>query len=637
MPAGAFPSGSTTYLWTSTRIPTWPSTSILKTLSKAKKNICVVGDDSQSIYGFRGARIENILNFRRDFPSAVVFRLERNYRSTRNIVSAANSVIEKNQGRIEKKCFSEGEDGAKIHIIHSADPESEARDVVSSISSRLMLDKAAYSDFAILYRTNAQSKSLEEALRRRNIPYRIYSGNSFFERAEVKDMISYMKLTVNHSDDESFRRVVNKPARAIGDTSVQRLSAVAKKNGKTLFEAAYLDDSILMEGGLRGAAIGHIRSFCEIISKATAASQSEDAYAVAALLADSSGLYVSYRSDTSVESQSRAANIEELVNSAKIFVDDARGEYIENYMADHDEIEDIDDVDMSSFKAPGLSDFLENIALLTAVDSTSKEEDASNKVAMMTVHTAKGLEFPFVYITGMEEELFPTFGVNDSPSDLEEERRLFYVALTRAEKAAVLSFADRRMRMGEYKDHAPSRFIREIDPKYIDNPLSKEDFEIDDEEGLDDPYGWGYRGRGYGSSGYGRGEARYGKAVSDRYSAKGAYPQKSSFSRPSSQSASKPAAGASSNTSIPKGAKPLSQLRPSSPGKPSQPRHTDDSDFTRLSPSQVAPGTKVEHNRFGYGTIESVSKVKDSTRVKILFDNGELKEIILEYAKMRLA
>ena len=446
---------------------------ILKKLGASHRNICVVGDDSQSIYAFRGAKIENILNFQKDYPDNRTFRLEQNYRSTRTIVDAANSLIARNSARIPKKCYSEGEEGEKIRLINAYTEQEEALLIASSIMSRIRSDSARYQDFAILYRTNSQSRALEEALRKRNLPYVIYSGNSFYERAEVKDMMAYLKLTANPNDDESFKRVVNKPARGIGDTSLAALSAAALDNGCTLFRAVYLDN--LESYGLKSAAIQKIRTFCEMISRFSSKSATEDAGTLAMSLAIESQLLVHYKSDNSIEGQSRAANVEELLNSVKSFVEERQSEYFEQMQADGT-VGEGDSLSSSDLPVVTLDEYLENVSLLSAVD-LEDDEDASNRITLMTVHSSKGLEFPYVYVAGMEENLFPSGGSMASENDIEEERRLFYVAITRAKKAVQLSFAATRMRNGKHESNSPSRFVREIDSRYIANPLNQDESE----------------------------------------------------------------------------------------------------------------------------------------------------------------
>ena len=459
---------------------------ILKQLRRPHQNICVVGDDSQSIYAFRGAKIENILNFQKDYPGNRTFRLEQNYRSTRTIVDAANSLIARNSARIPKKCFSEGEEGEKIRLTNAYTEQEEAMLIASSIISRIQSDHAQYCDFAILYRTNSQSRALEEALRKRNLPYVIYSGNSFFERAEVKDMMAYFKLIANPNDDESFRRIVNRPARGIGDTSLAALVAAAHNHGSSLTKVAYAED--LETYGLKPAAIGRIRDFVKMITTHTVRSVTEDAYSLALSIASESGLYAMYKSDTSIEGQSKTANVEELLDSVKTYIEERHNEDFEEMQADGTIGEGVE-LSEADLPTVTLSDYLENISLLSAVDMES-DEDSVNRIALMTVHSSKGLEFPYVYIAGLEENLFPSGGSMASEHDIEEERRLFYVAVTRAEKAVDLTFASTRMRNGKHESNPPSRFIREIDSKYIANPLQSA------QDGLEEsaaPAFWGRR------------------------------------------------------------------------------------------------------------------------------------------------
>lgn len=537
--------------------------SILRKLAAGHQNICVVGDDSQSIYGFRGAQIQNILNFRKDFPSAKTFRLERNYRSTQTIVNAANTLIAHNEGRIPKECVSMGEKGEPIHLVRSYTEQEEAMQIASAILTRMRTEAAAYEDFAILYRTNAQSRALEEQLRRRNIPYMVYSGNSFFERAEVKDLMAYFKLAVNFNDDESFRRVVNKPARGIGATSLEALTAAAEAEGVSLFRAASLDT--LERYGLKTAAIGKIRSFCTLVERASE-SPWADAYETAVSLAQESGLYLYYKADTSVEGQSRFANVEELLNSVKSFVEEAQA-------AAQQADEETTPLRVS------LGAYLENVSLLSNVDVA--DDETSNKVALMTVHTAKGLEFPYVFVAGMEENLFPSGGWMLTPRDLEEERRLFYVALTRAEKAVSLSFADTRMRNGKHESNAPSRFLRELAPQYLDHPLRKEDTE--DRKRVTDDFG-GFRWR-----------------------------------KPEPSAPSHPRPGISP-----------SPVRPS--GMPKPPEIPD---FVPDAMSSFHPGDSIEHNRFGAGKVMEIMGTLPELKAKIQFEKYGEKLLLLKYAKLR--
>ncbi len=542
---------------------------ILKKLAQFHHNICVVGDDSQSIYAFRGAKIENILNFKKDYPECRLFRLERNYRSTRIIVEAANSLIAHNDGRIPKNCYSEGDEGEKIRILHSYSETEEAVSVVGEIMSRVRSDHAQYQDFAILYRTNAQSRAIEEQLRRRNIPYMIYSGNSFFERAEIKDMMAYFKLCVNPYDDESFKRTVNKPARGIGSTTLQALELMARERQLPLFRA--------------GFEVPKVKPFCEMIEKLAMLVKTTDAYELAKRIADDSGLYAYFKSDTSVEGQSRTSNIEELVDSVAVFVEERRAE-----------AESSGEVDTETLTFT-LDDYLENVALLSNADTREDDESANNKVSLMTVHSAKGLEYPYVLITGLEENLFPSLTMLSSRQDVEEERRLFYVAVTRAQKAVTLSYSSSRMRNGKHENNSPSRFIKEIDSRYLENPLPEDEFEPVES-------GWG----GFGGFG-GFSERSYGKS-----------------SRPRSEARSFGARTQSKQET------PVHVVR-----KPNTAALPADPDFKAVPMTELYAGERVVHNRFGAGLIKSISGGYPDLKAVIDFDEHGEKLLLLRYAKLR--
>lgn len=586
---------------------------ILRELMKDRPvhNLCVVGDDSQSIYAFRGARIENILNFQKDFPETKVFRLETNYRSTKNIVNAANSLISKNEDRLPKHCVAVGGEGEKLRLIRAYTAEEEAVLITSSILSRIREAGAEYRDFAILYRTNSQSRALEEALRKRNVPYMIYSGNSFFERAEIKDMMAYLKLTVNNSDNESFKRIVNTPARGIGATSLSALEAAAAKNGISLLEAAYRSD--LESFGLRASAVQKIREFCDMIRRHGEMSLSQNADAVVKSLSDACGLYRSFKEDNSVEAQSRAANIEELVSSVTGFVEDRNGEYIEALIEDG-AIQDADSVSEIECPLVPLGDFLEDISLLSNVDVV-EDSDGDNRVALMTAHSAKGLEFPYVYVAGMEENLFPSGGMLASEKDIEEERRLFYVAITRAKTAVALTFANSRMRNGKHESNAPSRFLREIAPQYIENPLRKDDLRSRDTEEDDIP---GFR---FGSGNY----RPYGaKSSSTAASGPRSFTPSSSASRPFT---------ASSSGAIRSNA-PMSTVKDALSRRTLPPKNED---FVPETMDCFHTGDRIEHNRFGFGRILEITGNIPELKARIVFDNYGEKLLLLKYAKIRRA
>ena len=584
---------------------------ILRKLSAVHQNLCVVGDDSQSIYGFRGAQIQNILNFRKDFPAARTFRLERNYRSTRTIVNAANTLIAHNEGRIPKNCVSMGEEGEKIRLVRTFTEQEEAMQIASAILTRMRSEQCEYEDFAILYRTNSQSRALEEQLRRRNIPYMIYSGNSFFERAEVKDMMAYFKLAVNLNDDESFKRVVNKPSRGIGDTSLNALFAAARDHALPLFKAAALPD--LEAYGLKGAAITKIRSFCSFMEKAAGEAVDGDAYDVAMSLAHESGLYLYYKADNSIEGQSRFANVEELLNSVKEYVEDVEADvaaedtpFVANKGVDAPQGLSSADIHVS------LADYLENVSLLSNVDVA--DDETNNKVALMTVHTAKGLEFPYVFVAGMEENLFPSGGWMLTPQDLEEERRLFYVAITRAKKAVSLSFAETRMRNGKHESNSPSRFLRELAPQYLDKPLRKESFEPWEADGFSATYNRADVPKNPSASpGYGFGSG----------SGKGG--------RFSGASAAYSATGNLSPSREPVKRSVITERHTVIPEKPP----VIDPNFVPDAMTSFRVGDRIEHNRFGAGEVLEISGQIPDLKAKIRFDRYGEKLLLLKFAKLR--
>ena len=546
----------------------------------------MVGDDSQSIYGFRGAQIQNILNFQKDFPEARLFRLERNYRSTRTIVDAANSLIAHNEGRIPKNCVSMGEEGEKIHIVRSFTEQEEAMQIASAIINRVRMAGAEYENFAILYRTNSQSRALEEQLRRRNIPYMIYSGNSFFERAEVKDMMAYFKLAVNLNDDESFRRIVNKPARGIGDTSLNALTLAAREEQVSLFKAAVLPN--LESFGLKAAAIGKIRGFCTLMEKASQEAREGDAYDVAMSLASESGLYLFFKADNSVEGQSRFANVEELLNSVKAYVEEVHGDF-RNEQVEEGLVADASEVPASQLPQVTLADYLENVSLLSNADTS--DDETNNKVALMTVHTAKGLEFPYVFVAGMEENLFPSGGWMLTPLELEEERRLFYVALTRAKEAVSLSFAQTRMRNGKHESNAPSRFLRELAPQYLDKPLLKEDFESRSSDFEEDAP------RGF------QGGFRWQRPAPQR-------PVEPERPRP----------------------RTVSEIKAELAARPKPPVTAD---FVPDPMSSFRVGDQIEHNRFGDGKVLEISGNVPDLKARISFEKYGEKLLLLKFAKIR--
>ncbi|WP_390092240.1 ATP-dependent helicase [Flavobacterium columnare] len=415
---------------------------IVRALSDRFQNICVVGDDAQSIYAFRGANINNILNFQKDYDNVQMYRLEQNYRSSKNIVEAANNVIDNNKTKLDKVVWTANDNGPKIKVHRSLTDGEEGRFVASSIFEDKMQNQKKNSDFAILYRTNAQSRAMEDALRKRDIPYRIYGGLSFYQRKEIKDVLSYLRLVVNPKDEEALVRVINYPARGIGDTTVEKLTVAANYYKRSIFEVMEHVDKIDLK--LNSGTKQRISDFVTMIKSFQVINENQDAFYLTEHVTKKTGLVQELKKDGTPEGIARIENIEELLNGIKDFiegqkeVDGARG---------------------------ALSEFLEDVALATDLDNDTGDDD---RVALMTIHLAKGLEFPTVFIVGLEEDLFPSAMSLNTRSELEEERRLFYVALTRAEHQAYLTYAQSRYRWGKLVDSEPSRFIEEINSEYLE-------------------------------------------------------------------------------------------------------------------------------------------------------------------------
>lgn len=417
---------------------------IIKKLAQEHHNICVVGDDAQSIYSFRGAQIENILNFRNDYHDYKLFKLEQNYRSTQTIVKAANSLIRKNKNQIQKVVFSENHEGDKIKVIKLSTDNEEGFVVANSIIDTRMEQRLPFRDFAILYRTNAQSRIFEESLRKRNIPYKVYGGLSFYQRKEIKDLLAYLRLIVNNRDDEAFRRIINYPARGIGETSVGKIGEYAQQNALTLFQVA--SDTVKINLGINKGTQSRISAFVKFISDNSKNIHTSDAYEIAYQVALGSGILNDLKQDKTPESISKLENIEELLNSIRQFSNQ-------------------NEIDTGVLT---LEHFLENVALLT--DSDAEKPEDFDKVTIMTIHSAKGLEFNVVYIVGLEENLFPSQMTLLKPEDIEEERRLLYVAVTRAKLKVFLSYVETRFKWGSPTSCAPSRFINEIGEQFLDLP-----------------------------------------------------------------------------------------------------------------------------------------------------------------------
>ena len=523
---------------------------IVKALADKFQNLCVVGDDAQSIYAFRGANIENILSFHKDYPEAKTYRLEQNYRSTEYIVEAANSVINHNQNKLDKTVWTANEKGEKIVIHRSPSDGDEGRYVAQSIFERAMNLQLPYTSFAILYRTNAQSRAMEDALRKRNIPYRVYGGLSFYQRKEIKDMLAYLRLIVNPKDEESLRRVINYPARGIGQTTMNKLVVAAQEHNLSLFEVADQANHLPLQ--ISASAKTKLVNFATLIKSFQVANGNQDAFETADMVAKKTGLVQELKKEGTPEAVNRVENIEELLNGIRDFVEGQR------------EIVD----------AKGsLVEFLEDVALATDFDNDTADE---NSVSLMTVHLAKGLEFPHVFIVGMEDDLFPSAMNMNSRAELEEERRLFYVALTRAEKQATLTYTQSRYRWGKLNDAEPSRFLTEIDSSYVDNRVVESNYEF---KPLVDP-----------------------SIFSDDQ-------PKVRYKKPPTKSTPK---------RLPKNLKPVST--------------SSQSPAVELAVLEV--GARVSHNRFGAGTIVSIEGNGGDAKALIDFDVNGRKNLLLRFAKL---
>lgn len=418
---------------------------IINFLAAKNKNITVVGDDSQSIYSFRGAKIENILNFKKDFPDCKIFKLERNYRSTQNIVKAANSIIKNNTNRLDKEVYSENELGDKIEVLKASTDNEEGYLVINSILNKKSSFNDNYSDFAILYRTNMQSRIFEEALRRKNIPYKIYGGLSFYQRKEIKDVLAYIKLIINKNDVESLKRIINKPARGIGKTTLDKISKLAFNKNLNFWDIISSRD--ILKEAFNAGTVNKLNNFVNIINELSIFSKSNDAYQSIKEVVNKTEIIKTLKADKTEENLNRIENIEELINAVLDFVDERQELELEDKL---------------------INKYIEEVSLLTSMDD--EKDNEKDKVTLMTIHSSKGLEYKNVYIVGVEQNLFPSFMSIDNPQELEEERRLFYVAITRAIKTSTISYALTRYKYGSLNPSNPSRFINEINPKYLNLP-----------------------------------------------------------------------------------------------------------------------------------------------------------------------
>jgi DNA helicase-2/ATP-dependent DNA helicase PcrA len=533
---------------------------IIKKLANVYQNIAVVGDDAQSIYAFRGATIKNILNFHQDFPDTKVFKLEENYRSTQTIVNAANSIIKRNKDQIQKNVFTQNTLGDRIRVFRALTDNEEGKMVASSIFQEKMNNHLNNKDFVILYRTNAQSRSIEEALRKMNIPYKIYGGLSFYQRKEIKDLIAYFRVILNPNDEEALKRVINYPARGIGKTTLEHLTVLSAEHNLpwfTIMENAHLYG--LKAGGLLQDFVLMIKSFQTLLMK--------PAYEVAMHVAKQSGLLKALYEDKTVEGIARYENIEELLNGLKEF-----------------SIEEVADDD-AVLRGNTLPDYMQDIALLTDADRDNEEDQ--DKVVMMTIHASKGLEFNQVYIVGLEENLFPSQLSLNSRQELEEERRLFYVAVTRAKQKLTLSFATSRFKFGSLITSEPSRFLSEIDPQYI--------------------------------------------MVEGMYNNQPQGEQRKPYQMGSYQKRQEPQTSYSTKTSspLPKNFKPITKATPAA-------QQQFDADFIGDDTTLLAIGMSVEHQRFGNGIVVNIDGTGDNRKAQVDFGQQGKKMLVLKFAKLKI-
>ena len=535
---------------------------IVRALADRYQNICVVGDDAQSIYSFRGANITNILNFQRDYDDVAVYRLEQNYRSSKNIVGAANSIIARNKNQLEKVVWTANDIGPKILLHRSPTDAEEGRFVASSIFETKMQHQLPNGNFAVLYRTNSQSRAIEDALRKRDIPYRIYGGLSFYQRKEIKDVLGYLRLVINPGDEEALKRVINFPARGIGQATVDKLTVAANQTGKTIFQL--MQELRAHSIGLHGGTIRKLENFVAMIRSFQVLNAQADAFTLAEHVAKKSGLLLEFKKDGTPEGIARMENIEELLNGIKDFVEGQK------------ELADA---------SGDLTEFLEDVALATDLDKDTGDED---RVALMTIHLAKGLEFPHVYIVGMEEDLFPSAMSMNTRSELEEERRLFYVALTRAEHQAYLTYTQNRYRWGKLIDAEPSRFLEEIDEQYIENLTPAQN----------------YKPRSFLNADI------FGDVDKSRLRQK------------------KPIAGTAPSKigPSPDQLRKLRKLKPQL-GTP-----------TAVDPaiSDLEEGSNVDHSRFGRGTVLKIEGTGNDKKAEIRFERGDVKKLLLRFAKLRV-
>lgn len=552
-------------------------------LTRQHQHVCVVGDDAQSIYSFRGANIDNILTFQKIYESARLFKLERNYRSTQNIVEAANSLIKKNSRQIQKDIFSENDRGEKLHVMDTHSDIEEAKMVVNAIRGIKRKEGCEYSDFAILYRTNAQSRVFEDTMRKESLPYRIYGGLSFYQRKEIKDVIAYFRLAVNPNDEEAFKRVINYPARGIGQTTVTKILSAATEHEVSLWTV--INSPEQYELGVNKGTLMKIAAFREMISSFIENAQKMPANQVGTMIVKQSGIIADIYQDTTPENLSRQENVEELVNGMQDFCDMRMEEGNENI---------------------SLSDYLSEVSLMSDVDSD--KGDDGHKITLMTIHSAKGLEFGTVFVVGLEEGLFPSDMVSGNPREMEEERRLFYVAITRAKTHCYLSYAQCRFRYGQMEFSAPSRFLKDIDPKYLDRQQSM----FSTRRSMDDEVELPWQ----------RKRSLFGERQETPRPFRPTVPSAKPFPSASPFSSARPVPSTGTTT-----ARPLSSV-------------SQTTSFPQGTSSHAGGGLKegayILHNRFGRGKVLKVEGTGDNTKATVQFENVGTKQLLLKFAKFEV-
>ena len=604
--------------------------SIVLQLTKENQRVCVVGDDAQSIYSFRGADIDNILYFTKIYPDTKVFKLEQNYRSTQTIVDAANSVIVRNSKRMEKHCFSEGDVGDKIRILKAYTDREEAEMVVTDLRDKVRAAGDEWSEAVILYRTNNQSAVLEDNLRRRGIPYRIYKGSSFYDHKEIRDMMAYIRLVINPRDDEAFKRIVNYPARGIGDTTVQRIAALAAERGVSMWEAV---DALVAEpvtDPVQRTIARKVADFVAMIRALSLARNDKGLYDFGLEIASRSGIIAAYRTENTPEAASALDNIEELLNSMQEFKERVDAEIRGGERPEEEEAT--------------IEEWLQNMMLMTDMDQD--DPDSKNKVTLMTVHSAKGLEYKYVYIVGLEENLFPSQRAVESPDGIEEERRLFYVALTRAKVSATISYAEMRFQWGESKFTRPSCFLREIDPRYIESDADFAETRPQRRPGDDGPAAidelrrrFDYRfqqkqqgGGRFGGGGNG-GSGGYGSRSGSGGSFGRAADGESGPARRFARAAESRRPAAAPDPAL------VQTPRPSTDGmRRVGVRQAMDGGLSSGSAAAVSGeyvvGQRVEHPKFGVGIVQRIETLSTDHKLVVAFDNAGEKTLLAKFAKL---